>query len=191
MPPSIETRATIDDLYAVEGKAELIDGRIVPIMASGDRPSEVAFEIAVSLRDHVRRTGQGIARGDGLGYAVTELSSGRQSFMPDASYYSGFRAPNSLRFIDGPPTFAVEVRSEHDYGPAPLAEQAAKRLDYFEAGTKVVWDVDPVAELIHAYRPDDPTRATTFARGQIADAETAVPGWRVAVDEVFGPVHPA
>jgi Uma2 family endonuclease len=191
MPPSTETRATIDDLYDVEGKAELIDGRIVPIMASGDHPSEIAFEIAVSLRDHARRIGRGTARGDGLGYAVPELSSGRQSFEPDASYYNGERPRIRSRFIAGPPTFAVEVRSENDRGPASLVAQAAKRADYFEAGTLVVWDVDHVAELIHVYRPDDPTSPKTFARGDIADAEPAVPGWTIAVDDVFGPVESA
>ena len=34
---------------------------------------------------------------------------------------------------------------------------AAKRADYFEAGTKVVWDVDPEAELIQCYRARRPT----------------------------------
>jgi Uma2 family endonuclease len=191
MPPSTETRATIDDLYDVEGKAELIDGRIVPIMASGDHPSEIAFEIAVSLRDHVKRTGRGTARGDGLGYAVPELSSGRQSFEPDASYFDGERPRKRSRFIEGPPTFAVEVRSENDRGLASEIAMAAKRADYFEAGTLVVWDVDHVAELIHVYRKDDPTRATTFARGQVVDAEPAVPKWRIAVNDVFGPFEPA
>ena len=55
---------------------------------------------------------------------------------------------------------------------------AAKRADYFEAGTLVVWDVDPVAELIHVYRPDDPARSVDLARGEVAEAEPAVPGWR-------------
>jgi len=185
MPPSVETRATLDDLSNVEGKAELIGGRIVRYMASGDQPSEVAFEIGVSLREYARRTGRGTARGDGLGYAVPELSSGRQSFEPDASYFSGIRPSRRLRFIEGPPTFAVEVRSENDYGPAAEAEMAAKRVDYFEAGTLVVWDVDTVAEVIHCHRADDLARATTFARGEVADAEPAVPGWRIGVDEVF------
>ena len=165
-------------------------GRIVPIIASGDHPSEIAFEIAVSLRDHVKRIGRGTARGDGLGYAVPELTSGRQSFEPDASFYDGDRPSNRLRFIEGAPNFAVEVRSENDYGPAAEVAMAAKRLDYFEARTLVVWDVDPVAELIHAYQLDDPTRARTFARGEVADAEPAVPGWTIAVDEVFGPAPP-
>ena len=46
MASVISTRATLDDLYRVEGKAELIGGRIVAYMASGDLPSRVAFRIA-------------------------------------------------------------------------------------------------------------------------------------------------
>src|SRR5213080_375904 len=82
-------RATLDDLYRVEGKAELIGGRIVHPMASGDLPSLVAFNIAVSLRAHAKATGQGTAYADGIGFAVPELPSGRESFSPDASYYVG------------------------------------------------------------------------------------------------------
>ena len=82
--------------------------------------------------------------------------------------------------------FAVEVRSENDYGPAAEREIAAKRADYFAAGTLVVWDVDPVAELIHVYRSDRPDEPHDLRPGQIAEAEPAVPGWRVAVDDIFG-----
>ena len=90
-----------------------------------------------------------------------------------------------MRFIEWPPTFAAEVRSENDYGPAAEAEMAEKRTDYFAAGTQVVWDVDTVAEVIYVYRASDPARPTTFRRGQVADAEPAVPGWRVPVDSIF------
>jgi Uma2 family endonuclease len=62
---------------------------------------------------------------------------------------------------------------------------ARKRLDYFEAGTLVVWDVDPEAELIHVYRLSDPNSPTTYARGQTAGAEPSAPGWRIEVDAVF------
>ncbi len=185
MPPATDTRATIDDLYAVEGKAELIGGRIVHLMGSGDQPSYVAFEIAASLRDYVRLTGRGQARADGLSYAVQELSSGRESFAPDASYYLGPRPSNRLRFVDGAPTFAVEVRSKNDYGASAERDMAAKRADYFEAGTIVVWDVDTVAELIHKYHRDQPDQPITFGRGDVAEAEPAVEGWRLAVDSIF------
>jgi Uma2 family endonuclease len=179
-------RATLDDLYRVEGKAELIDGRIVRYMASGVLPSKVAGRIFRSLDDFSVKVKRGEAFGDGIGYAIPELPSGRESFSPDASYYDGRLPANLMRFIEGPPTFGAEVRSENDYGDAAEEEMAAKRADYFAAGTLVVWDVDPRAETIAVYRATNPTQPTVFRRGDVADAEPAVPGWRISVDEVFG-----
>src|SRR5262249_60812611 len=104
---------------------------------------------------------------------------------PDAAYYAGRRPATPMRFMEGPPAFAVEVRSENDYGPAKEAEHADKRADYFQAGTQVVWDVDPLAETVAVYRLSAPTQPIIFKRGDVADAEPAVPGWRMAVDEIF------
>lgn len=179
-------RATLDDLYREEGKAELIGGRIMRLMASGHLPAAVAEEIFVSLRVHQKSSKRGVAHADGVGYAVPELPSGRESFSPDASYYEGPLPADRMRFIDGAPTFAAEVRSENDYGAAAEAEMEAKRTDYFAAGTLVVWDVDPRAETVAAYQASAPTQPVIFHRGDIADAEPAVPGWRMAVDEIFG-----
>jgi Uma2 family endonuclease len=90
-----------------------------------------------------------------------------------------------MRFIEGPPTLAVEVRSENDYGDPAEEAIARKRADYFEAGTEVVWDVDPIDEAIRSY-PKDAARPLVFRRGDIAHAEPAVPGWTVPVDRIFG-----
>ncbi len=90
-----------------------------------------------------------------------------------------------MDFVEGPPTLAVEVRSKGDYGDSAEAKMAATRADYFEAGTKVVWDVDPKAQLIRSFRAPTPDRPTEFSAGQIADAEPAIPGWRLPVDRVF------
>ena len=175
--------ATIDDLYRCEGKAELINGRIVEIMASGRRPGKLSLRIARLLDDYASARGVGEAYGDGTGFAVSLLPSGRQSFAPDAAYFTGPFLANDMRFNEAPPDFAVEIRSENDYGNAAEEEMADKREDYFQAGTLVVWDVDPLAETITAYRRHQ--HPVTFTRGQIADAEPAVPGWRITVDEVF------
>lgn len=178
--------ATLDDLYRVEGKAELIGGRIVHQVASGHEPSVLALEIAIRLREFAKRTGVGVGYGDGIGFAmIPPLSSGRQSFSPDASYYTGPLPKNRMRFVEGAPVFAVEVRSEDDYGPAAELEMAAKRADYFEAGTKVVWDVDPVAATIASYSTDSQSRPLIFARGQAAHAMPALTNWSLPVDELF------
>src|SRR6266436_3270795 len=173
-----QRRATLEDLYKEPGKAELIGGRIVHYMATGYKPHRVASRIFLSLHDYAEQTGVGEAFTDNMGFAVKELTSGRESFSPDAAYYKGELPKNPMWFIEGSPTFAVEVRSEND----DETEMADKRADYFEAGTKVVWDVDPVAERIHKYQSTDPTQPVTYERAQTADAEPAVPGWKVAVD---------
>jgi len=180
------TAATVDDLYRVDGKAELIAGRIVRFMPTGRIPNRVAFRIARSLDDYAEASGGGEVYSDNIAFVVPELSSGRRTFSPDASYFTGPFPANPMRFLEGAPTFAVEVRSEGDTGPAAEAKMADKRADYFAAGTPVVWDVDPVAECVSVYRAADPETPVTFRRGEEADAEPAVPGWRMAVDRIFG-----
>ncbi|HZW32736.1 MAG TPA: Uma2 family endonuclease [Isosphaeraceae bacterium] len=183
---SVQTpAATLEDLARVTEKAELIDGRIVPLMPIGRKPGRVAGRIYRSLDDYATQTGRGEAYPDNAGFTVPRLSSGRQSFAPDASYYLGPFPDDPMRFLEGPPTLAIEARSENDYTPSAAAELAAKRADYFEAGTRIVWDVDLVAECIHVYRAEAPAQPTTFRRGQVVDAEPLLPGWRIDVDWIF------
>ena len=91
-----------------------------------------------------------------------------------------------MRFFEGAPAFAAEVRSENDYGPNAEREIARKIADYFAAGTQVVWDVDLLGEdTVKVYRASDPNNPAVYRRGEIAEAEPAVPGWAMAVDELF------
>ena len=92
-----------------------------------------------------------------------------------------------MEFLNGAPMFAVEVRSKTDYGPAAERAMKDKRADYFACGTQVVWDVDLLSEdVIKSYKASEPENPVIFRRGEIADAEPAVPGWRMAVDVLFG-----
>ena len=186
MSTSPPAAATLDDLYAIDGKAELIAGRIVKFMPSGDAPSQATFEVAVRLREYAQMSRSGKAYADGVGYALKRpLRHGRQSFCPDASFYSGPLPKNRMRFIEGVPALAVEVRSEGDYGDAAEDRLADKRADYFEAGTQVVWDVDPLARTVAVYRVSSPEHADVYAAGQTANAEPALPGFQVSVDSIF------
>jgi Uma2 family endonuclease len=183
--PALMPRATVDDLYRTDGQAELIGGMIVCFPPFGYKAGCIVGEIVSSLYDHAQKTGQGEVGTATLGYVIPELPSGRESFCADASYYLGPLPANPMHFIEGPPTFAVEVRSENAYKRSAEIDIDAKSADYFAAGTLVVWDVDPIAETIACYRAGAPTNPVTFRRGQTADAEPAVPGWRMPVDEIF------
>ena len=177
-----KTRATLEDLYNVEGKAELVDGEIVDMPPSGDEPGRASVEIVVRLYDYARRTGRGRVYGDGTGFHVNLPH--RESFSPDVAYHVGPRS--GMRFVEGSPVFAVEIRSEHDYGQAAEEKMQQKRTDYFACGTSVVWDVDLLsADVVKVYRASDPDNPSVYHRGEIAEAEPAVPGWRMPVDELF------
>jgi len=80
----LKTRATIEDLYKVEGKAELVSGAFVHMPPAGDAPNAASVEVVVSLRDYARRMGRGRAYGDGVGFHVSLPH--REAFGPDAAY---------------------------------------------------------------------------------------------------------
>jgi Uma2 family endonuclease len=179
-----KARATIDDLYKVPGdaKAEIVNGELVLMSPTGSRPGRASFNIASSLRGHERSDVSGYAFGDNVGFIVNLPN--RDSFSPDAAWYVG--NIDSMKFLEGAPVFAAEVRSENDYGPAAEKEMAEKRDDYFAAGTLVVWDVDLLGEdVVRVYRHSDPNNPTIYRRGETAEAEPAVPGWKMAVDDLF------
>jgi len=176
------TQSMIEALCREKGKAEIVDGEIVRMSPSGFRPGRAAMAIALSLRRHERAQSGGYAVGDNVGFLV-DLPH-RQSLSPDAAWYAG--QVEGLKFALGAPLFAAEVRSEGDYGPQAEREMAAKRADYFAAGTRVVWDVDLLGDdVVRVYRTANPLVPTLYRRGQVAEAEGAVPGWRFPVDELF------
>lgn len=180
---STKVRATVEDLYNVpeNGKAELIDGELVRFMPTGGIPSRASSQIWRSLYDYERTNDHGHAVADNAGFLV-ELPH-RESFSPDAAWWIG---DLTMRFFEGAPAFAAEVRSENDYGESAEQEMADKRRDYFAAGTLVVWDVDLLSDdVVRVYRETDPETPTIYRRGETAEAEPAVPGWRMAVDDLF------
>ncbi|PYS24538.1 MAG: Uma2 family endonuclease [Acidobacteria bacterium] len=174
--------ATIEDLYRVPGKAEIVNGEIVRMSPTGAAPNYAASEIFVSLREYSRRTKSGYAVNDNAAFHV-ELPN-RKSFSPDVAYHVGNWT--GMKFFEGAPIFAVEVRSEGDYGPAAEKAMARKRDDYFAADTLVVWDVDLLSdEVIKSYQAGAPAQPQIFRRGEDANAEPALSDWSMPVDDLF------
>jgi Uma2 family endonuclease len=177
--------ASVEDLYNAPndwGSHELVNGELVHMPPTGFGPGRASGRIYAALLQYEEQSGSGYAIPDNVGYVVNLPH--RRSFSPDASY--ALTAPaDQMRFIDGAPIFAVEVRSESDYGPKADAEYAAKRRDYFAAGTQVVWDVDPVMRIVRSYQKSAPDTPILFRPEDTADADPALPGWRLAVSNIF------
>src|SRR5262245_14230043 len=107
-------RATIEDLYRVpeNRKAELVNGEMVRMSPTGRKPGYAGDEIFVSLRRYARKHKRGLAVGNNKGFRVNLPN--REAFSPDAAFYIG--PDTGMKFFEGAPIFAVEVRSEGDYG---------------------------------------------------------------------------
>jgi Uma2 family endonuclease len=180
---STKVEATIEDLYKVEGKAELVNGEIILMSPTGFLPNYAAGEIFASLREYGKKQKRGRPLTDNAGFVV-DLPH-RKSFSPDVAFFSG---EFTMKFGEGAPIFAAEVRSSSDYGPRAERQMAQKRADYFAAGTLVVWDVDLLSEdVVRVYRSTDPSAPTVYKHGQVAEAEPALPGWTMPVDDLFLP----
>ena len=175
--------ATLEDLYRVpeHGKAELINGKIVMMSPTGGLPGYAGGKVFASLLEYSQRTKRGHAIPDNVGFIV-DLPH-RKSFSPDAAFYIG---ELTMKFLEGAPVFAFEVRSESDYGSKAEQEIVDKRTDYFAAGTLVMWDVDLLSEdMVKVYRAKEPENSIVYRRGELAEAEPAMPGWTMPVDELF------
>jgi Uma2 family endonuclease len=178
-------RATVQDLYNVpeHGKAELVNGELIRMCPTGFKPGRAGGKIFACLTRYKEEHGGGYAIPDNVGFLV-DLPN-RESFSPDTAWYCG--PEGTMRFVHGAPVFAVEVRSESDYGPVAERAITDKIADYFAAGTKVVWNVDlQDSAVIRVYRLGNPKAPSiTFSRSKVANAEPAVPGWQFVVDSLF------
>ncbi len=185
MVMEVRTPATIEDLYRVEGKAELVDAEIKSLSPTGYWPARAGARVLVSLLQYEEVSRYGRALPDNTGFVVNLPR--RKSLSPDVAFFTG-KVPedSNLKFLEGAPIFAVEVRSESDYGSKAEREIAARRADYFAAGPQVVWDVDLLGEdVVRVYSAANPDRPRIYRKGEMAEAEPALPGWTMPVDDLF------
>ncbi len=185
MSTPTKREATVEDLYRVpeNGKAEIVNGELVSMPPTGGGPGRSSGRIYISLDQYERKTRRGYAFPDNVGFISRRPVL--RTFSPDAAFYVG-PYDGDGRFLEGAPIFSIEARSESDYGPQAEREMAQERADYFEAGTQVVWDVDVLrSKEVRVYRYTDPNNPTIYKPGDLAEAEPALPGWAIPVDDIM------
>ena len=87
-------------------------------------------------------------------------------------------SPNAS-VIEGPPLLAVEIMSPSD----TFGDTTRKIETYLRAGVSLVWRVEPTSKFLIVFRPDAPPES--FSLGDELTAEPHLPGFRVAVSEIF------
>ena len=103
--------------------------------------------------------------------------------LPDVAYVSWSRLPGG-RIPTEPvfglaPDLAVEVLSASN----TPGEMRRKRREYFDAGVRLVWIVDPVARTVAVYtKPAEPSIVSANA---VLDGGDVLPGFALPLADLF------
>ena len=100
---------------------------------------------------------------------------------PDAAFVRRERLPRPLRagFLDVVPDLAIEINSPFD-----RRNEIQRKIEiYLRAGVTLVWEIEPGARGVTVHRPGQP--AVVIPESGELDGEDVVPGFRLAVAELF------
>lgn len=174
--------ATVQDVIDVQRRegilCELIEGVLLE-KAVGYSESRLAVFLAGLLNAFVIPRNLGIVTGpDGTVELMPDLVR-----IPDVAFTNWDQLPGR-RSPTAPvprlaPTLAVEVLSISN----TPGEMAAKRQDYFSAGVKLVWEIDPRARTVAVYV--SPSQSTLLGTTDSLDGGTVLPGFTLPMRELF------
>jgi Uma2 family endonuclease len=182
-PPGEATEQDVLDAQARDGRiCELIDGTLVEkVMASYE--SLLAGALLHFLYLYLDEHNIGLVLpGDGLLRLFPE-----QVRAPDVSFISWKRMPNR-RFPQEAiaslvPDLAVEILSPSN----TEGEMRRKLQDYFNAGCKLVWLVDPQERTVRVYT--SPRRFAQFTEQGTLTGGKVLPGFSLAIRTWFARVE--
>src|SRR5438552_4196300 len=171
MPPTLMTAEELLQTSIPDKHVELVRGVLVVREPAGYRHGRVSMELAFLLSQHVKATGAGQIVSAETGF---KLASDPDTVRaPDVAFISRERLPDpqTRGFPLLGPDLVVEVLSPNDRP----GETLAKVGDWLEAGTKLVWVIDPERRLARVYRHDG--SETSINEEEELDGEGVLPGF--------------
>ena len=165
------TAEELERMGTRNGNYELVRGQLVPVSQPGAEHGELAARIAAALLAFVRPRKLGTVYVE-TGYI---LFRGPDTVRgPDVSFLPLHRAAavrGRRGFVPNGPDLAVEIRSQDN----TFAELSDKAQEYLEAGTRLVWVVDPPSQTVRVHEPGHPPRVVP-ADG-VLDGATCCRDW--------------
>jgi Uma2 family endonuclease len=181
-PPGMATEEDALQLHEREGAiCEVIDGILVE-KVPGCYESVLTGLIAYWLNAFLEKHPLGVATGpDGMLRILP-----KRSRVPDVSFIRWERFPKRKlprdRVFAVAPDLAVEILSP---GNTP-AEMNLKLKDYFHAGARLVWYIDPEQRTAKVYT--SPEDFTDIKESGTLDGADILPGFRIKLKDLFSRV---
>lgn len=183
-----ELLLTLDEFERLpedEWRTELVRGRVVREPPAGMDHGRLASRIALRVAAYVEGNDLGEVFIAETGFVLYEDPPTVRA--PDVAFVAKARLPapeDSMRFGHLAPDLAVEVVSPSN----TAAEIIDKAVDYLEAGTRLVWVVEPSRRCITVYRSRDEIRL--LQEGDDLEGHDVLPGFSVPVAEIFARTSP-
>ena len=177
--PAIHTAEELERLNLPNKRTELVRGVLIVREPAGFRHGDVAMAIALAVGTFVRAHGQGRVVAAETGFKL--FSNPDTVRAPDVGFVRSERIPDPLPrgFAPFAPDLAVEVLSPDDRP----GEVLAKVADWLNAGTRLVWVVDPDRRTARVHRADG-TLALVPDGGSL-DGEDVLPGFSCQLADVL------
>jgi Uma2 family endonuclease len=176
-------------------RGEMVDGW--PISAKAGRHGLGDFRRTIVVGSLIWYLGQYVVPRR-LGVVVPSAgffpAEGPALIPPDVAYYPGDRLPPESTWdglCQAVPDLVADVRSAVDEVAGEwFDEQDAKLVDaYLEAGARLAWVIDALQRTVQIRRPDGSRDQLTF--DDSLDGEEVLPGFQLAVADLFRPPVPA
>ena len=179
LPPemcSIPTTMTLEEFleHDVEGY-EYVKGELVPMAPPSREHGEISVNVIHHLYSHVYQ--QKLGR---LYTAETTFQVGECTAKPDVAFVSTAQLTgDKTKGFSIPPDLAIEVVSPSDV----QSRVAEKALAYLDAGTRLVWVIEPVSKTVTVYRSERDIEILT--REDTLTGEDVVPGFACPIAHLF------
>jgi Uma2 family endonuclease len=161
--------------------SELVRGEVRPMSPAGGRHSVISVNLVVALTHYLREHPIGRVFGDNAGFRLPIPDAEDDTVRsPDAAFVSFERMRDvPVGFMPVAPELAVEVLSPND-----TARDLGERMDdYFAAGTRAVWVIDPDRRTVAQHSTTAPTRR--LREHDTLDGADVVPGFTLPVHALF------
>lgn len=174
---------TAEELLQMSGdgvRRELVRGELRTMSPSGGQHGAIGMNLGAPLTQHVRSRDLGVVFGAETGFLVGRDPDTVRA--PDLAFVPKKHIPAGgvpVSFWDGAPDLVVEVVSPSDR----VNEVDEKVRDWLDAGTRLVWVVNPRPRTVTVYRAD--VKPSVLIEGDTLDGADVVPGFRLPVAEIF------
>lgn len=175
MPPENVTMTLEEFLVSDVDGYEYVKGELIPMAAPSAEHGLIGANVSWYLSQCVRENQLGAVVGSETGFQV-----GERVLRPDVAFISTPRLPEDLiKAFPVPPDLAVEVISPSE----AFRKVAEKAFAYLEAGTRLVWVIEPGSKTVIVYRSEKDI--TLLTREDTLTGEDVVEGFACPVAELF------